>query len=425
MSEENTLLSQQLEIVAARWPAIHQKLLAIQADTLQVSIVHTTTLSINGIQLTSAWDRLAEAKLQAGQIHTAQPVLFLYGPGLGDCANLLLERPQLRQLHVVLLSLAVFLHTLALTEHSWLQDARTQLHLAEELDDIKTPYIVNPAEMILADPESCILRDCLELELNHTFIQRQHLGAKAVTRQRISDNLPFLQQDSDLSSLPATRRKEIFIAAAGPTLEDHFAWLAAHTPYLIAVDAAVAPLLANGIRPDLIVSIDAHSWHLFSGIPPKALTGIPLVYMPGVETELLHNWPGARYYAYSDTPMYASLPERFRTTPLFSAGSVIHPAIDLAVRLKAESIIFLGADFSFVYGKSHATSDTSKKTTIPPERTAHQLRNSEGNNVPTLPNLKGYLRELERYLKRHPRISFYNGSAKGAEISGTTLWQPS
>lgn len=38
---------------------------------------------------------------------------------------------------------------------------------------------------------------------------------------------------------------------------------------------------------------------------------------------------------------------------LYCAGSVIHPAIDLVVKMGANKILLLGADFSFLDGKNH------------------------------------------------------------------------
>ena len=42
-----------------------------------------------------------------------------------------------------------------------------------------------------------------------------------------------------------------------------------------------------------------------------------------------------------------------------------------------------------------------------------------GRRVPSLPNLVGYLRDLERYIAHHSRVRFVNGSRDGAAIRGT------
>ncbi|MFT5155242.1 MAG: hypothetical protein ACI841_005253, partial [Planctomycetota bacterium] len=41
-----------------------------------------------------------------------------------------------------------------------------------------------------------------------------------------------------------------------------------------------------------------------------------------------------------------------------------------------------------------------------------------GERVPTLPNLRGYLRDLERYLKAHQNVQFFKPCRLGALIEG-------
>ncbi len=426
MAEKTDLLQQQLELIYSRWPDVHQQLVRAEPNALSVSVVNTTTLSINGIQLTSAWDRKAEARLQAEQIPPGKPVIYLYGTGLGDCAQTLLLRKKLQQLHCIILNRAVFLQTLAIEEQRWLSDIRVTLHLPQEFPEIQLPFIVNPAELLLAEESSFILRDRLELELNSSYIQQQHRAENSISQQKIAANYKFLEQDRDISTLNTFnwQEKTVFIAAAGPTLEDHFNWLAENRPALIAVDAAVSSLVENGIIPDIVISIDAYSSRLFNDKALTKLNHTPLVYFPGVDSELLERWQGNRYYSRSATPMYAHLPAQFKKTSLFSAGSVLHPAIDLAVTLKAQEIILMGADFSFVKGKSHANPEKSDKSKIALERANHFIINGLGEKVPTIQNFKGYLRDLERYIEKNPQVLFFNASEKGAKIMGTRLWQP-
>ena len=79
--------------------------------------------------------------------------------------------------------------------------------------------------------------------------------------QRMADNHDQLAVDGDVAELDGIHSgASVLVAAAGPTLADHFERLRnrpAGQP-LVAVDAALKPLLAAGIRPDYVVAADSH-----------------------------------------------------------------------------------------------------------------------------------------------------------------------
>lgn len=88
-------------ILGERWPVLLERLLAEDSGALQADLVEGlgSTLSIEGIQLTSRHDRTREAHTQAASLPEA-PVLHLYGCGLGDLQLALLQRPGLTRLYV-------------------------------------------------------------------------------------------------------------------------------------------------------------------------------------------------------------------------------------------------------------------------------------------------------------------------------------
>src|SRR3546814_16009792 len=71
------------QVIEQRWPALAQRLLLENAGELQADLVEGlgSTLSINGIQLTSRHDRLAEAALQAASLLSGATAVHVYGDG--------------------------------------------------------------------------------------------------------------------------------------------------------------------------------------------------------------------------------------------------------------------------------------------------------------------------------------------------------
>nr|WP_246771394.1 hypothetical protein [Aeromonas hydrophila] len=79
------LFNQHGRLISQRWPALWPRLLAQDVESLPAELTEGlgSTLSLHGIQLTSRHDRAKEAELQAASL-PEQPVLHLYGTGLGD-----------------------------------------------------------------------------------------------------------------------------------------------------------------------------------------------------------------------------------------------------------------------------------------------------------------------------------------------------
>lgn len=419
-------LPKNFEIVSQRWPHLFDALMASNENSVNVDVVEST-LTINGIQLTSSYNRVAEAELQIARINIHSNEATIYGPALGDTATLLLKRKALRKLYVVVLNKAIFIHSLQAVETmNWLADKRVHLMLATNNSEVSSPFCANPAELKLADNESEQLADKVQLELNHEFVLQKHQHRQQHQCDPIRDNLTFVEKDADIATLLSEHKhSEIYIAAAGPTLEQHLDYLAQHQPFIIAVDASVRVLLNYGITPNIVISIDYTAFQFFQDIDAKLLANTALVYFPNVETRVLNYWPGPRFCSYSPTPMYQDLFNLYPKTQLFCAGSVVHPAIDLAVYLQASSLILLGADFAFTHNKSHATSNNNIKASHELEigNAQESVKNGLGQRIPTMASLKGYLRDLERYIQKHPHVQFKNGSLVGAFIEGTELWK--
>ncbi|WP_206484809.1 6-hydroxymethylpterin diphosphokinase MptE-like protein [Thalassotalea sp. G2M2-11] len=416
----SSILEANLAIILRRWPSIYQQLTTADLSNYSVE-TDNNTLIINDIQLTSNYEREKEAQLQAQRIPQDSTKAFIYGPGLGDTCNLLLERKHLKNLHVITLNPVIFLHVLNSIDNTrWLNNKKTHLHCAPLFNELHSPFLANPSELVLASDENAQLRDRIELELNNENIKLQF--TKDEIQEKILANIDYIEKDPDITKYNIESIDEIFIAAAGPTLEYHLDWLRKNPRYIICVDAALKTILNAGITPNIVISIDKHVFHFFDDIPYKKICHIPLLYFPSVDRRLLEYWKGPRICSYSQTPMFSKIKKLKKLTPLFCAGSVIHPAIDFAVKLGAKSIILLGADFSYPNNKSHAGTYSPPKSFIDVSIVNHWIFNYLGEKQPTQANFKGYARDLEKYIAEHPEISFLNGSEQSAKIEGVPLW---
>ena len=416
-----------VDVIQRRWPMLSARLLVENTSLLQAELMEGlgSTLSIDGIQLTSRHDRVREARLQADSLPIDSPVVHVYGTGLGDLQMELLARAGLEHLYVHILNGAVFALVLQLLDQQqWLGDPRVELMYAGDLAEIQLPFFALPSELVLADDFNAKIRDRLISETHLMFNNSEFDPQAPDIVERLQASLSLVQADDDVTRLFGTRPgQEVFVIATGPSLELHFDRLRAIReqavrPLFICVDTAYRPLLDHGIRPDIVVSIDQRisTRHL----PPEGTTDITLAYMPMVDPQVLKAWQGARYVGYSASPIYQHMRQQLPRGELYVGGSVIHPAVDLAVKMGAVQITLFGADFAFPNDKTHAGWDDGD---LGPQLGAakHWVLDGLGQRIKTQLNFRSYLCELERYIAAYPQVVFYNSSRAGAMIAGTTF----
>lgn len=417
------------QVIQRRWPSLYARLEMEDHLAIEVELIEgrDSTLCVGGIQLTSRHDRLGEARLQAASLAPDKPILHVYGTGFGDLPSVLLERAGLEKLYVHILNGALFALVLQLIDQrQWLSDPRVQLLYAGDLSDICTPFFALPAEMLLADDFSAKIRDRLVSEVHLSFNNREFDPQSPVIQQRLQGTLEVLLADDDVAQLFGTcAGREIYVIGTGPSLEGNFERLAAvrnqtPRPLFISVDTAYRPLREHGIKPDLVVSIDQRISALH--LPGEDSEGIPLVYLPLSDPHMLKAWNGKRYGGYSASPIYAALREQHPRAQLYVSGSVIHPAVDLAVKMGAQRITLFGADFSFPMNRTH-TGWNDGDLGPPVNQARHWVHDGHGQKVKTQLNFRSYLCELERYIARHPEVQFFNSSRAGAMIAGTQFNQ--
>jgi hypothetical protein len=419
------IFQRNLAVIEQRWPDVMQRLLAEDADSLPVQLVHgnATTLSVAGVQLTSRHDRLGEARQQADSLPADSADVHLYGTAMGDLQRVVLESASLQRLHVHILNGALFLLVLKLLEQDdWLADPRVMLAYACDHQEIQLPFFALPAELVLADDNNARIRDRLVSEVHLSFNNRAFSADDPHNIALLEQGRALLQADTDVAALFGSQPgRGAFILATGPSLQQHLARLAKENrspnrPLFICVDTAYVPLRKNGIVPDIVVSID----HLISTrhLPPDESANIALVYLPRQDAAMLQAWKGPRYVGYSASPVFQRVRQQVPKASLHVGGSVIHPAIDLAVKMGAGRITLFGADFAFPGGKTHTgwqDGDLGPQLNI----ARHWVFDGRGNKVKTQLNFRSYLIELERYIARHPSVQFFNTSRDGALIAGT------
>lgn len=417
------------QIIRNRWPHLYALFAATPASKVELRFTDTPEPApiFNGLQLCSGYDRMREARMQATLIPENASEATVYGIVTEVLPKLLLARESLSRLNIVALNLSLtFALLTALTESEWLEDSRITLLYGGEETHLRFPFTTIPPCLQRTDAAAARIADLAILELSTYHLNQNFQQKTAETlRVRLESHLPYILQDEDVAALFATQKGHtLLVAGAGPTLSSNLPLLRQlHREHeLIAVDAALSLLVEQDIVPEYVVTIDTHETilQLFARLDER-LAKTKLVYFPVVETGILSTWKGKRYTAYTATDLFADYLERYPKGTLFSAGSVIHPSIDLGVRMGAATIVLFGADFSFPDAATHAEGCLLRRD-IDPQHNYRMVTNGNGDLVCSQANLIGYLRDLELYIERHPRVRFANTSREGAAIKGTTYF---
>ena len=422
---DGQIVNANMSIIQIRWPNVLEPLVITpQPESIIFSeYFPSPTLIIDGIHLTSGYDRMREARIQAGLIPEDAKDAWIYGIGLGDLPRILLQRQAIRRLHVVLLNLGVATASFHYADHTdWLSDERVALHLGSDQAEVRIPFAAIPSCLSLADEASARIRDLVFLELATPFIREKHNSKNLTVLERFRENETFVRNDGDASEF--FRRYPgitVAIAAAGPSLTDGFEWLTKQRKsiFLLAVNTAVKPLILAGILPDAVIAIDEEEKIArgLQGFDRNALVTTPLIYFPRVHGNVLKIWPGPRFVAYPNHEAYRDLAARYPRGKLFASGSVLHSAVDFAVRLGAARVVLFGADLAYPGGARYAANAAGEEKEV--LAAGHWVLDGNGQKIKTSACLRGYLRDLERYITHHPEVEFVNASRKGAAILGT------
>ena len=159
---------------------------------------------------------------------------------------------------------------------------------------------------------------------------------------------------------PLPRFRRALVTGAGPSLEGQLGALRALRAgaALFATDTSLPALLAHGLEPDVVVSIDCQATsllHFGRGLPPRTVLALDLASPPSL-ARLGVRLGGRLLFTASAHPLSRYLDGAWRRFLAIdtSGGNVSHAAVSLADRLGAAEIHLFGMDFSCPDGKSYA-----------------------------------------------------------------------
>lgn len=165
-------------------------------------------------------------------------------------------------------------------------------------------------------------------------------------------NLPHVVGAPSGAVLAGTRRAQpVLVVAAGPSLDRTLPVLAAmeQRPTIVAVDTAMSPLLAAGIEPDFVVALDPGEVNARHLLEPPMPARAWLVAEGSVQPSVLDRFAGRvipfRVATHHPWPWLQRAGVDAPTLTVW--GSVATAALDWAMHLGGDPIVFLGLDLAY------------------------------------------------------------------------------
>ncbi|NFO15300.1 motility associated factor glycosyltransferase family protein [Clostridium botulinum] len=238
-------------------------------------------------------------------------------------------------------------------------------------------------------------------------------------------NLKVIKESSPLNSY-ANLNQNIpgIVVSAGPSLDKNIQDMVKNKEklkqcFIISSNRTFTVLIQNGIKPDLVVSIDP-SDAMYDMMKNNLNENIPLLYYEYSNRYLLKEYKGEKIYI---SNVFSNLIEEMsRFKGLSQGGSVAHTCLSMANLLGCNPIILVGQDLAYTYDKHH-----SEKATFNfvdegmKESWADKVVDDVfGNKVKTTTTLKVFKDSMEYHIEQYKnsrKVEFINASY-GADIKG-------
>ena len=378
----------------------------------------------------SKYNPSREAEQQIEKLYKNESHVIILGFGMGYTSELILNKlPDLKmgpQLFIVEPDPFVFITALKYRDLSKiLSDSRVQISLGSDSDEIGEVWnatldwsVLNGMAIIEHQPSRSRFSQFFDKLLEKMKYLANRSRGNFITLMNVGwefhrNNFMNIQE---AFGLPGSERLfdkftdvPTIIVAAGPSLDKNMEYLKrikGRFP-IIAVDTAYRHLLANGIKPDFVCAADSSYENSLDFVGVEDETEVILVAELMTHPDIFKVFKGRKIITTFGGGLYLQI-SKFREPmgSLICWGSVATMAFDLARKMGADPIIFIGFDLSFCDGRLHTrgsysedilyenlhpfTSMENETSEYICERGKFQFMGDDGKLIYTDTNMKAY-----------------------------------
>lgn len=378
----------------------------------------------------SKYNPSREAEQQIERLYKNESHVIILGFGMGYTSELILNKlPDLKmgpQLFIVEPDPFVFITALKYRDLSKiLSDSRVQISLGSDADEIGEVWnatldwsVLNGMAIIEHQPSKSRFSQFFDKLLEKMKYLANRSRGNFITLMNVGwefhrNNFMNLHKAFGLPGSERLFEKftdvPTIIVAAGPSLDKNMEYLKrikGRFP-IIAVDTAYRHLLANGIKPDFVCAADSSYENSLDFVGVEDETEVILVAELMTHPDIFKVFKGRKIITTFGGGLYPQI-SKFREPmgSLICWGSVATMAFDLARKMGADPIIFIGFDLSFCDGRLHTrgsysedilyenlhpfTSMENETSEYICERGRFQFMGDDGKLIYTDTNMKAY-----------------------------------
>jgi hypothetical protein len=243
-------------------------------------------------------------------------------------------------------------------------------------------------------------------------------------------NLPTIWQNPSVDHFAGKWRDQpAIIVSAGPSLNNNILLLkkAKTRALIICVGSAAKALAKHNIEPDFIISMDPFEFNI-NHFQELDTAKVPLIMHSKIARDIPEQYQGEKFWLTMREDDPIPLTPAKHQPFFYSGGTVAFSALQFAYHVQANPIIFVGQDFAFADGLSHADGCTFNvkvdENSPPPNH--FWVPGNKGVPVLTTPLLYKYLQFIQGVIAGQKNILHINATEGGAKIEGmkvTTLAQ--
>lgn len=417
---------------------------------LSRSSLPTLKLQKNGheILLHSLYDPLSEASRFVSSFNITQEtkLVFVFGVGFAyHVREILSKLPQHAHLILIERDEHIFKKALENVDFSFLNDNRVSLFCGDfNVDEITLkvcplfyPKIPDEKDVLLVPHRASVQIHPQYYRWLHGKIKdfasqfavavTTHVFVSTGWSVNILKNIDELIKAPPVESLFGKNKgKPAIVVSAGPSLDKNIDVLkeVQDRALIIAVGTSLKPLLQRGIKPHLVVAIDADKKHYEHFKDVKAHEDTILIYDGMIFPRILDDFKGMKLSSdTSESPIKTWLYSYIGAKGIIPSGfSVATTAFALAHSMESYPIILMGQDLSFKKdGHTHAQGTTWQERVV--DVTSHSLVKVPGNveeEVFTHHVFFSTLRWFETYIEQNS-VYCVNATEGGAKIKGTKV----
>ena len=401
--------------------------------------------------LHSRFDPMREAREQAKSYGLSSQVegVVVLGSGLLHLVETLIETyPSLRGIAVIDASPRVLeaclahrnLEQLSQKRRLWLLTAPQPKQLTSHLISVLRNFIEGDLAIVHHQP-SCGLKPewysgasaAVDSALRSVAVDLATSDEHSeLLQQNLLSNLPAWLDASGAGSLIGEDRpfqgRAAWLAAAGPSLDDHVGHLAEAQQaggLVICAATCARQVIEAGCTPDLVCSLDpiAVSASYLAGLTSESAPRLLSVSHAAPALVSGHPWK-LRFLPFAQEPLLAPLVPAMGPRAAVEPGATAgHLMYDMARALGCDPIVLVGHDLAFPSRQTHASGVTSPwggdLERLDQKLVSLPRINGQGN-VPSLPSFGAFITDFERRAHRDGNLGLrmINTSPAGALIAG-------